>query len=483
MSDWPPRLLREAALEKVEAQLVVSPEDAEARFRRSCLLTELGRTEEAKAAYLELLARAPDHFGALNNFGNLVYGLGFKKAAQTLYSRAIALHPDNPKGHVNLANLLVENHDIERAIEHYEAALRLDPDHVEANRGLAYLLTQSRDEQKAAVYRQKAFQGRPLLSFPYCGEGTPVSLLVLVSAMGGGIPMRHHFDERVFLVSALFVEFYDHSTPLPPHQLVINTIGDADLCRPALQAAIKIAAKTKAPIINQPSNVLHTGRVENADRLGRIPGVVTPKIALLSRTVLENSEAVSLLARQGFTFPLLLRSPGFHTGQFFEHVQDEKMLATSLSQMPGKELMVIQYLDARSPDGKIRKYRVMMIDGVLYPLHAAISHEWKIHYFTAEMADNPEHRAEDAAFLDDMPRVLGDRAMKALSEICRTLGLDYGGIDFSVSSEGDILLFEANATMIVLPTDKDPRWDYRRPAVQRILDAVQRLLTRERAAG
>jgi glutathione synthase/RimK-type ligase-like ATP-grasp enzyme len=270
---------------------------------------------------------------------------------------------------------------------------------------------------------------------------------------------------------------------LPPHQLVINTIGDADLCRTALEAAIKIAAKTTARVINQPSNVLLTGRIENADRLGRIPGVVTPKMALLPRTVLEDSEAVSLLARQGFTFPLLLRSPGFHTGHFFERVQDEKMLAAHLSQMPGEELMVIQYLDARSRDGKIRKYRVMMIDGVLYPLHAAISHEWKIHYFTAEMADNAKHRAEDAAFLDNMPRVLGDRAMEALSEICSTLGLDYGGIDFSVSGDGKILLFEANATMVVLPTDKDARWDYRRPAVQRILDAVQRLLTRDRAAG
>ena len=49
--------------------------------------------------------------------------------------------------------------------------------------------------------------------------------------------------------------------------------------------------------------------------------------------------------------------------------------------------------------------------GELYPLHVAISHNWKIHYFSADMADFPEHRAEDAEFLADMPGVLGPRVM------------------------------------------------------------------------
>jgi hypothetical protein len=40
----------------------------------------------------------------------------------------------------------------------------------------------------------------------------------------------------------------------------------------------------------------------------------------------------------------------------------------------------------------------MMIDGQLYPLHCAISSHWKIHYFTAEMADKPAHRAVLARF-------------------------------------------------------------------------------------
>ncbi len=122
-----------------------------------------------------------------------------------------------------------------------------------------------------------------------------------------------------------------------------------------------------------------------------------------------------------------------------------------------------------------------MIDGRLYPLHAAISSDWKIHYFSAEMADNPAHRAEDREFLSNMAGVLGPRAIGALKEIQRTLGLNYGGIDFGLDGEGEILLFEANATMSVLPPEADERWDYRRPAVKAIYSATVKMLM-DRAA-
>ena len=65
----------------------------------------------------------------------------------------------------------------------------------------------------------------------------------------------------------------------------------------------------------------------------------------------------------------------------------------------------------------MRKYRAMMIGGALYPLHVAISSQWKIHYFTAEMAERADHRAEDAEFLENMAGVLGPRALGALEQI------------------------------------------------------------------
>jgi glutathione synthase/RimK-type ligase-like ATP-grasp enzyme len=143
---------------------------------------------------------------------------------------------------------------------------------------------------------------------------------------------------------------------------------------------------------------------------------------------------------------------------------------------------LIRYLDTRAADGKIRKYRVMMIAGRLYPAHLAVSQQWKVHYFSADMADNAAHRAEDEAFLRDMPRALGARAMSALEGIRARLGLDYAGIDFGLDAQGNVLFFEANASMTIHPPAADERWMFRREPVARILDAARNLFV-ERAGA
>jgi glutathione synthase/RimK-type ligase-like ATP-grasp enzyme len=98
------------------------------------------------------------------------------------------------------------------------------------------------------------------------------------------------------------------------------------------------------------------------------------------------------------------------------------------------------------------------------------------------MADHAHHRAEDAAFLENMTAVLGPHAMTALKQIQSTLKLDYGGIDFGLNERGEVLLFEANATMAVVVPGKDECWDYRRPATEQIYIAVWKMLM-NRAQG
>jgi glutathione synthase/RimK-type ligase-like ATP-grasp enzyme len=158
-------------------------------------------------------------------------------------------------------------------------------------------------------------------------------------------------------------------------------------------------------------------------------------------------------------------------------------LSEAVTRLPGDELLVIEYLDARGDDGNARKYRVMMVGGQVYPLHLAISRNWKVHYFTSDMADQPDHRAEEARFLADMPVALGDKAMKALVRIRDVLGLDYAGVDFGLGRDGDLLLFEANATMVIAVPDADERWAYRRTAIDRIIEAVVAMIMQKAIAA
>jgi len=350
--------------------------------------------------------------------------------------------------------------------------LLIDPDHAEAHQGLGAVLSDVGDRAGALYHFQKGFRDHAISSLPYRGTRPPVTLLQLVSSGGGNIPTASLLDDCTFLTSVIVADYLDASLPLPPHQLIFNAIGDADLCEPALQAAVRLLARTKAPVINDPVAVMKTGRISNARRLRTVSGVVTPRTVLIGRDILAGPQGAVSIANHQFSFPLLLRSPGYHTGRNFILVESADELAAAAAGLPGHELLVIEYLDARGKDGNARKYRVMMIGGQLYPLHLAISRQWKVHYFTSDMADQPDHRLEEASFLGDMRASLGDRVMAALERIQQMLGLDYAGIDFGIGPDGELLLFEANATMVIATPDGDPRWAYRRAAINRIIDAV-----------
>ena len=266
-----------------ELHKIESPANIEARFAHAVALMELGRNEEARDAYLEILALSHTHFGTLNNLGAVLSKMGFQRAARTAYVEAVKYHPANPVGHVNLANALVKHNETEAALQHFRIALQIAPDHPEAHQGLAYLLTNLGDEENAAIHRQQGFKNYPIMVFPYRGEGTPIAMLLLASAVGKAVPVQHHFDDKVFFTTVMFVEFYNESFPFPPHHLVFNVIGDADIGQDALHKAIQILEHTSAPVINHPANILPTGRAANAARLANIPGMVTPKVVTLPR--------------------------------------------------------------------------------------------------------------------------------------------------------------------------------------------------------
>ena len=97
--------------------------------------------------------------------------------------------------------------------------------------------------------------------------------------------------------------------------------------------------------------------------------------------------------------------------------------------------------------------------------------------FSADMLASQTYRAEEQRFLEDMRAAIGDRALSALARIGEILGLDYAGMDFALDPGGLVLLFEANATMVINPPPPEPIWDYRRTAIQRALDAAKRLLS------
>jgi len=470
----------EKALRVVEAQMRGRPNN-ELTFERARILDRLGRVDAARQGYVDVLQRNPNHFGALNDLGTLLYKAGMLNEAVTCYAAAVAKHPDNAIGHANFAFMLLRGGDSAKAREHYEAALRIDPGNAEAHRGLALALAAQGETAAAREHRDAGFRGAALTVLPYRGEGTPIRVLLLVSASPGNTRTDGFLDDRIFAVSKLVVEYYDSSVELPEHDLVFNAVGDADICADALRAAERILELVESPVVNAPAAVLPTGRAENAARLAHLDGVIAPRAANVRRESLLGEGAAGMLAARGFGFPILVRAPGFHAGKHFEKVERVEDLDAAVAELPGDDVIVIEYVDTRDADGMVRKYRAIFVGEQIYPLHLAVAHQWKVHYFSADMQHNARNRAQDEAYLQDMDSVLGARAMDALERVRRMLGLDFGGIDFGLAPDGRIVVFEANATMVVpLPSD-DARWEYRRAPIARIYEAVGAMLARAAA--
>jgi tetratricopeptide (TPR) repeat protein len=433
-----------------------------------------GADEPAKRAYLDVLRRDPTSLPALLDLARLALRTGHRTAAMTAYQQAIFCHPEDPVARVNLANLLIESGEFEAARDHFAAALAGQHQLAAAHQGMARVLTALGDPDAAALHWRSALADGGFAPQPYGGAGQGIPVLLLVSVRGGNIPTRSLLDDTVFAVTALYAEHHDPARPLPPHALIFNAIGDADLCSEALANAGHVGRRSSAPVINPPELVSTTGRAAVAARLAGLADIVAPAVSAVRRE--------HLLTDANLSFPRLFRSPGFHTGQHFVRVERREDLAAAITDLPGDELLAIEPLDARGPDGQFRKYRAMLIKGAAYPLHLAISATWKVHYFSADMAKDEGHRTEEAAFLADMPETIGPRAMAALAAIAAELGLDYAGVDFAVAPDGRLVLFEANAGMVISPPGPEAIWDYRRAPTQRALAAVIALLL-SKAAG
>ena len=466
----------ESALEAIAALIAEQPDAINLRFGYACALEDLGRIVEAQRAYVDVLNRDPAHFGALTNLGSLLHNAGNREVARAFYTKAVVSHPEDPMGHLNLGNALVEDGETDAALAHYKEALRLQPASSNAHFCLSLLYRKLGDEDEAQRHHQLAFARPTIRVDPYRGDGPPVRMLAVVAASGGNLVTTMLFDDRIVQTYTLVAEGYRDEMTLPEVELTFNAIGDADRSPEALAIAARIAARSPVPVLNDPRRVLATGRSAVTEQLSRLAGVATPRTDLLPRAAIT----AGALAERGFRFPLLLRSPGFHTGRHFELIADPAALAATAARLPGDELFAIEYLDVRGADGAFRKYRAIIVGDRLYPLHLAISNHWKVHYFSADMRDRADHRAEEASYLADLEGHLGSGPTAALHRIRETLGLDYGGIDFGIDPAGRVVVFEANATMAVYYPDDDDRYAYRRPAVDHVLEAFRGML-RQRA--
>ncbi|MGH2468497.1 MAG: tetratricopeptide repeat protein, partial [Chloroflexota bacterium] len=472
------KALRRMAEARTEAELAVAlaPDSAAAHNNLGAILQELGDEDAAVVQYQSALALRPGDPEALNNLGSVYFALHRYEEARDCCRAALALDAELLPSYDNLGSALLELGQPAEARQQYEAALRQAPADQRVHQSLAVLeLLEGRLAEAEAHGRAGFGSGLERRARTGTRAGTPI--LVVMSALGGNVKLDRWLDDAQFGRWTATAEFCAPDVELPEHRLAFNAVGDADRCGVALDRAARLLDRSPAPILNLPRHVARTGRLEHAARLGQLEGVLAPLTIAMPKEALLAPQGPERLEAAGLRWPLLLRAPGFHTGEQFLKIERPDGVAAAAATLPGSQLLAMQYLDLRDTQGWVRKYRVMGIDGQLYPLHLAIARQWMVHYLHADMAE-PEHQREEALFLSDMEGALGSRALAALERIRDAMALDYGGIDFALDEQGRVVLFEANATMMVPTPGVDDLAPHRLPAIERVHAAVRGMIAR-----
>jgi hypothetical protein len=178
------------------------------------------------------------------------------------------------------------------------------------------------------------------------------------------------------------------------------------------------------------------------------------------------------VARNGLTYPILVRLAGTHAGKALVKIDDERGL-DDIGRLNGdtSAAYITEFRDFASRDGRYRKFRVAVVGEEILLRHCIIADHWLLH--APRRARDTE--TEERAAFDAFGRAWSSHLHPVFREIGKRLGLDYFGVDCSIDDEGQVLLFEANACMsILLNTSPSPNiWD---APIARIAAALERRL-------
>lgn len=414
-------------------------------------------------------AASPEAARALQSLAALAAEEGADDAAEAFWRQAMAA-PAPPQARAALLNNLGvacrNQGKLEEAALCFAAAWQAAPSAAAIAHNWAACLSRLGLAEEAQAARRQALARGTVFVQPARQPNAP-RVLIIASAETGNVPLEHILPASS--VTRIWW-FADHGAArLPPYDLVLNGVGDPD-CDGAVRApAAAFLRACPTPVLNPPQALAATRRDRLAAILAGIPGCVTPPVLRLTAPFTQQD-----LAAAGLAPPLLLRPAGRHGGQGLARIMD---WATLPRPAPGETWYAAPFIDTSS-GGYWRKYRMVFVGGVPFPYHLAIAPHWMVHYASAEMPGHAWKLAEEAAFLADWRSALGSIAATALAAIGQALGLDFCGVDFTLLPDGRVLVFEANATMLVHPEAPDGPLAFKNEAVTAITQAVRAMLSR-----
>jgi tetratricopeptide (TPR) repeat protein len=428
-----------------------------------------GHAASAAESYRRALRSFPAHAETRIKLAHaLKLDADFAAAADVLEGLA-ADFPDDAAVEKEFGRLCFARGQLDDAVDRFDRALRLNPRDADAHHWLANLETLRGNAAAAQTHYRRSVALDPVVRVSAVSSPADFSVLFLFAPGGANTPpdflVKQARYESCFLL-VLAGASYDHRRLRDAASVVVNLISDVDSAREILLEAAALLDRIGLRVINHPRSILRTDRQSVAELLAGIPFCRVPWVRRL--------EAGACWGKDGS--PALVRVAGTHGGESFERIETAAAFSAFAALHPDADLYLTEFVDYQSADGLFRKYRFFFVGEEILPYHLAISDGWKVHHCTTDMANQAWMRDEEAAFLNDPGRVFDAHHFAALEAIRRRIGLEFCGIDCGLDRNGDLVVFEVNATMLV--RRPDGMFAYKAPAADRIKRAFDGMLAR-----
>ncbi|CAB3757844.1 ATP-grasp domain-containing protein [Paraburkholderia humisilvae] len=371
----------------------------------------------------------------------------------------------------NLATSYYIRGNYTAALHWFEHTLAIEPDLAIAHQNFAAVLDLLNRPDDAQKHRSRAYTLQRV--FVEAAEHAPHRVLILCAGRSSGnvpfdtlLPANTSYRIKYAIDCASEVE----DLQLPRYDLVFNAIGEPDVAQPLVKRLETFARRCGCPLLNRPAAVMQTQRHQLPEWLAGLDDVLIPPCMRIDRLPVSHDDLAAQLDAGRVGFPLLLRPLAKHGGEDVSLHQSLDTLWPAVRAL-NAPCYLTMFRNTRSADGHFRKYRSVFVDRQPFPYHLAIGPQWMVHYFSADMTSHPWKLDEERRFLEDPRAALGERATRALAAIGERLDLDYAGIDFTLLDDGRVLVFEANATMLVHREATDGVLAHKNAYVERIVDA------------
>ena len=276
--------------------------------------------------------------------------------------------------------------------------------------------------------------------------------------------------------------FQKETQKISAPDIFVNCISDADNMTKSLTKAIHYldaAAQQRPgiPLFNDPRKIAGTRRDMIYQRFHGLPGIEIPKIF---RFQPENRDAVLATAeKEGFTYPFIVRRCGAHNGKDMVLLEAPgRESALDCLALDGAYFYLTQFRDYKNAAGLYSKARFVIMDGKIYPRHFITARHWKISAGSRNdlMKDSANLRDLEQQSLASLSKIIAPEALDSAQKIYQDAGLDYLGFDCSVRPDGQLLIFEINASMNAMARSDYSLFHYIKDCVDNLIDGYNSLL-------